>query len=361
MNADSTVEEVLEFTKTGTGISTFVNIGNTCYLNTALQVLMHVDEIKKIFLKTEKLKLEDPHFFKDKDTRFYECIKAIYKGFWEDDCVIRPIGLVRYLDKHSYFPFGEQSDSTEVLTCLIQKIHEIICITKDKSEDSAKSDLEKLSIKEWNHHLESKYSQLVNMFWGQYYIKNQCEECGYISQKFETFHYFTLPAVAEGEEDPNSPITLQALIKNFMVKKSFDSDNKYHCDKCNKKVDNATNTSSVWKLPNYLIIQFKRYYEVGDGHQKQIRKANRIIKYEESFDPSILLSPEHPQLEHSLKTYKLHSGVLHHGGIHGGHYNCFCWNKDSKQWCEFDDQQNMPLDTPSYEDAAIYQLLYKLE
>ena len=103
MDDDSNVEEVLEFTKTGTGLSTFVNVGNTCYLNSALQILMHVDELHKIFLKTERLMKENPDYFKDKDTRFYECIKAIYKGFWEDNCCIRPIGIVRYLNNHSYF------------------------------------------------------------------------------------------------------------------------------------------------------------------------------------------------------------------------------------------------------------------
>jgi ubiquitin C-terminal hydrolase len=358
MNEDSNVEEVLEFTKTGTGLSTFVNVGNTCYLNSALQVLMHVDELHKIFLKTERLMFEKPEYFKDKDTRFYECIKAIYKGFWEDNCCIRPIGLIRYLDQHSYFPMGEQSDSTEVLTCLIQKIHEIICISNQVSESSAKNDLDRLSIKEWNLHLESKDSQLVNMFWGQYYIKNECEECGYTSQKFETFHYFTLPAVVEGEENPNSPTSLKQLIKNFMGKKKFDSDNKYHCDRCKVKVDNANNQSSVWKLPNYLIIQIKRYYE---NSNKQIRKANRVIKYEESFDPSILLSQEHSGVEDPLKSYKLHSGVFHHGGLHGGHYNCFSWNKDTSEWYGFDDTQNMKFDEAPLEGPSIYQLLYKLE
>ncbi len=54
MDNHSTIEEILDFKKTGTGLSTFINIGNTCYLNSALQTLMHIDELKKIFLKTEK-------------------------------------------------------------------------------------------------------------------------------------------------------------------------------------------------------------------------------------------------------------------------------------------------------------------
>jgi ubiquitin C-terminal hydrolase len=362
MNKESTIEEVLEFKKTGTGISTFINIGNTCYLNSALQTLMHIDELKKIFLKTEKLKLEDPEFFRDKDMRFYDCIKAIYKGYWEDDCLIRPIGLVKYLDQHSYFPMGEQSDSTEVLTCLIQKIHEIICVPKDKSEQFATSDLDLLSIKEWNHHLESKYSQLVNMFWGQYYIKITCEECGTKSKKFETFHYLPITVVDETDENPSSPTTLENLFTNFRTKKYLDEDNKYSCDTCKKKVDRASTESSVWKLPNYLIIQMKRYYERKVGERKTVQKANRMIAYPETFDPHQILSPKNQAVytRGNLK-YNLHSGVFHYGGMMGGHYNCFCWNKDTKEWYQFDDHSKAPIDGPILENQSIYQLVYKLE
>jgi ubiquitin carboxyl-terminal hydrolase 8 len=362
MNKDSTIEEVLEFKKTGTGVSTFINIGNTCYLNSALQTLMHIDELKKIFLKTEKLKLEEPEFFRDKDMRFYDCIKAIYKGYWEDDCLIRPIGLVKYLDQHSYFPMGEQSDSTEVLTCLIQKIHEIICVPKDKSEQFATSDLDLLSIKEWNHHLESKYSQLVNMFWGQYYIKITCEECGTKSKKFETFHYLPITVVDEADDNPSSPTTLENLFANFRTKKYLDEDNKYSCDKCKKKVDRASTESSVWKLPNYLVIQMKRYYERKVGERKTVQKANRMIAYPETFDPHQILSPKNQAVytRGNIK-YNLHSGVFHYGGMMGGHYNCFCWNKDTKEWYQFDDHSKAPIDGPILENNSIYQLVYRLD
>lgn len=362
MNKDSNIEEVLEFTKTGTGISTFINIGNTCYLNSALQTLMHIDELKKIFLKTEKLKLENPDFFQGKDMRFYDCIKAIYKGYWEDDCLIRPIGLVRYLDQHSYFPMGEQSDSTEVLTCLIQKIHEIICVPKDKSEDHATSDLDLLSIKEWNRHLESKYSQLVNMFWGQYYIKITCEECGTKVKKFETFHYMPITVVSDSDEDPSSPINLDQLFTNFRTKKYLDQDNKYNCETCKKKVDLASTESSIWKLPNYLIIQMKPYYERKVSGRNIVQKANRMISYPEVFDPHQILSPKNEAVysRGNLK-YSLHSGIFHYGGMMGGHYNCFCWNKETKQWFMFDDADKQPIDNPILENKHIYQLVYKLE
>jgi ubiquitin C-terminal hydrolase len=358
MSSNSTVEQVLEYTKTGTGQSRFINIGNTCYLNSALQVLMHIEELHKIFTITERLKESNSEYFEGRDTRFYECIKAIYKGYWEEDCLIRPIGIVRYLDNHSYFPMGEQSDSTEVLTCLIQKIHEIICMPIKQLAVTSKCKLEALSNKEWNLHLEDKTSQLVDMFWGQYYSQNVCEECGTKTKRFETFHYFTLQAVIEGEEDPNSPITLDRLFENFRGKKKFDEDNKFKCDTCNKHVDNATNETSIWKLPNYLVIQLKRYYESG---KHQLSKANRTITYPENFNPHNIHSHNNKQLIGKKLNYKLHSGVFHYGSLNGGHYNCFCWNVDTKEWYGFDDDNKTVLKGPFLESNSIYQLVYKLE
>ena len=361
MSHNSTVEQLLDYTKTGTGQSRFINIGNTCYLNSALQVLMHIEELHKIFTITEQLKGTNPDYFNNRDTRFYDCIKAIYKGYWEEDCLIRPIGIVRYLDNHSYFPMGEQSDSTEVLTCLIQKIHEIICVPSESIVTNHSSKLDPLSVVEWNLHLESKTSQLVDMFWGQYYSQTKCEGCGTKTKKFETFHYLTLQAVIDGEEEPNSPTTLDKLFENFRSKKAFDADNKYQCDTCNRKVDNATNETSLWKLPKYLIIQFKRYYDGNENGRKQLKKANRVISYPLEFDPHCVLSSNNKSMYKQRLNYKLHSGVFHHGNLMGGHYNCFTWNVDTNSWYGFDDDSKQDLAAPPLENNSIYQLVYKLE
>jgi ubiquitin carboxyl-terminal hydrolase 8 len=361
MSESSTVEQLLEYTKTGTGQSRFINIGNTCYLNSALQVLMHIEELHKIFTITEQLKDTNPDYFKERDTRFYDCIKAIYKGYWEEDCIIRPIGIVRYLDNHSYFPMGEQSDSTEVLTCLVQKIHEIICVPCKVTAINPSSKLELLSVVEWNLHLESKTSQLVDMFWGQYYSLTTCQECGTRTKKFETFHYFTLQVVIDGDENPNSPISLDKLFENFRVKKTFDDDNKYQCDKCCRKVDHATNETSVWKLPRYLIIQLKRYYDSDENGMKQIKRANRVVSYPLEFDPHCILSCNNKSLYKKELKYKLHSGVFHYGNLMGGHYNCFTWNTDTNSWFGFDDDDKQDFDMPPLENNSIYQLVYKLE
>ncbi len=359
MEKNNSVEKLLDFTKTGTGISTFINVGNTCYLNSALQVLMHIEDVRKIFIKTEKIRSENPDFFRDKDIKFYDCIKAIYKGYWEDDCLIRPLGLVKYLDEYSYFPMGQQNDSTEVLTCIIQKIHESVSVPRELTLDGATSDLDLLSIKQWNRDLENKYSQLSNMFWGQFFTKVHCKHCGNNSKRFETFHYLTLQAVIDDEEDVNSDIDLMKLFNNLLVEKSFDSDNKYHCDICNGKVENATTRTSLWRLPKFLIIQLKRYYNKPSS--KELHKSHRNIEYPLEFDPKFLIEKRKASTIDKNYKYTLHSGVFHMGNLMVGHYNCFSWNQDTQQWLGFDDERKHELDGPILGNNNIYQLVYQLE
>lgn len=359
MENNNSIEQVLDFTKTGTGISTFINVGNTCYLNSALQVLMHIEEVRKIFLKTEKIRSQNPDFFKDKDIKFYDCIKAIYKGYWEDDCLIRPLGLVKYLDEYSYFPMGQQNDSTEVLTCIIQKIHESVAIPKELSIEGAISSLDEMAIKQWNLHLEKKYSPLSNMFWGQFYTRVHCHQCNNKSYRFETFHYLTLQAVIDGEENVESDIGLTQLFEHFLTEKKFDDDNKYHCEKCKTKVDIATTRTSLWKLPKFLIIQLKRYYNKTDS--KQLHKSHRNIEYPLHFDPTFLIDKKKSTKMDKKYVYNLHSGVFHSGGLLSGHYNCYSWNQDTLQWLGFDDERKIELEGPITKHNNIYQLVYQLD
>jgi ubiquitin carboxyl-terminal hydrolase 7 len=37
-------------------------------------------------------------------------------------------------------------------------------------------------------------------------------------------------------------------------------------------------------------------------------------------------------------SYKLHSVLVHSGGVHGGHYYAFI-RPDGKRWCKFDDEK----------------------
>jgi ubiquitin carboxyl-terminal hydrolase 8 len=342
------IEQVLAFSKKGTGKSVFQNINAvSCYLNCALQSLMHLEEFKQIFLGAEP---PPPATM-----IMYWSLRAIYKGYWEENCIIRPTGIFAYLDKCG-FPVVAQGDSTEVLTFIIASLHE--CIGVDSEEGvpvpEAATPMEVLSIKDWNHHLAKKHSEVVNLFWGQYLTKKQCGTCATPLYKFETFHYLTLPVAQDDEADFAQPITFETLVARFRQKKSFDRDNLFFCDTCKQKVPQATDETSVWKLPRHLVIQFNRYHSRGGG---PTQKCNRDIVFPQVFDPAIL---QEPAAASAGGEYHLQSGVFHHGQMHGGHYTYFGWNQDTQEWLYFDDNAVATMTGPITVHAGIYQLIYKL-
>jgi ubiquitin C-terminal hydrolase len=350
---ERSIEQVLNFTKLGTGKSVFQNINAvSCYINCALQSLMHLDEFKVVFMAQPP----PPH---TSEMLMYWSLRAIYRGYWEENCVIRPMGIFAYLDKCG-FPAGWQGDSTEVLTFIIEKMHGCIGVAmapeaEAEAEAEAQS-MEVLSIKDWRHHLDKKQSEVVNLFWGQYLNTKVCGTCTKPLYKFETFHYLTLAVAEEGdaEADITVPITFEVLVVRFRQKKQFDSDNLFFCDTCKQKVPQATDELSVWKLPRYLIVQFNRYHSRGGPTQK----CNRDIIFPLMFNPAILQEGGGGGGDGTM--YQLQSGVLHHGQIHGGHYTYFGWNQDTREWLYIDDDKWQTLRGPISKHPGIYQLIYKL-
>ena len=366
--SSSSIEQMLNFTKLGTGKSTFQNINAvSCYINCALQSLMHLDEFKLVFMAASPppSPTTPPTTPPTPDMLMYWSLRAIYKGYWEENCVIRPMGLFAYLDKCG-FPVGSQGDSTEVLTFMIEKMHESIGVAAGEVPEVG-TQMEILSIKDWNHHLAHKQSELVNLFWGQYLTKKVCGTCKTPLYKFETFHYLTLAVAHDDEADIMVPITFEVLVARFRQQKQFDLDNLFFCDTCKQKVPQATDETSVWKLPRYLIVQFNRYHSRGGP----VQKCNRDIIFPTVFDPAILQQEakkpqeeaegaEEAEKENEHKKYHLQSGVFHHGQIHGGHYTYFGWNRDTQEWLYVDDNKLHTLKGPISRHPGIYQLIYKL-
>jgi ubiquitin C-terminal hydrolase len=348
----SAIEQKLAFTKRGTGKSTFQNINAvSCYINCALQSLLHLEDFKQVFLAAA----EPPPA-----VITYWSLRALFKGYWEENCVIRPTGMVAYLDKCG-FPAGAQGDSTEVLTFIIASLHECIGVTSEEGvPEVGGTPMEVMSIKDWNHHLAKKHSEVVGLFWGQYLTKKQCGTCATPLYKFETFHYLTL-AVAQDDEPGGigAMISFETLVERFRQKKQFDRDNLFFCDTCKQKVPLATDETSVWKLPRHLIVQFNRYHSQGTT----IQKCNRVITFPERFDPAILQpEPEGASAAAAAAAvYQLQSGVFHHGQLHGGHYTYFGWNEDTQEWLHCDDNAVMTLTGPVLAHSGIYQLIYKLQ
>ena len=105
----------------GTGHSGLTNLGNTCYLNAAVQILSHIHELNQYLLNVTQLnRLND-------SVLTIEWI-SLYKLLWSQNCIISPNRFVSKIkditqNKTTKFCNLEQNDSNEYFYFMLDCIH----------------------------------------------------------------------------------------------------------------------------------------------------------------------------------------------------------------------------------------------
>ena len=118
----------------------------------------------------------------------------------------------------------------------------------------------------------------------------------------------------------------------------------WKCDVCNNN-ESASKKIYIWRAPNILIIQMKKYNS----------KPNISFPLELDINKYVSKYNNKPTV------YDLYAICNHTGNMNGGHYYSFCLNKENAQWVGFDDETKMVIkniDNLITSDA--YLLFYKI-
>lgn len=126
------------------GVKGIPNLGNTCFLNAALQALAHVTPLKKYFLHTYTRRIRHQSDI-SVDNLFENFIRTMWAGgqsssnsgnsgdlkeknfFTKNEIISNVVirGLVTYVWKNfQHLSPGEQHDSQEFLHCFLNDLHE---------------------------------------------------------------------------------------------------------------------------------------------------------------------------------------------------------------------------------------------
>eukprot|EP01119_Soliformovum_irregulare_P013741 TRINITY_DN3689_c0_g2_i1.p1 TRINITY_DN3689_c0_g2~~TRINITY_DN3689_c0_g2_i1.p1 ORF type:complete len:826 (-),score=209.35 TRINITY_DN3689_c0_g2_i1:13-2226(-) len=193
------------------GTTGLENLGNTCFMNSALQCLAHTTALTQYFLEDHflsEINEKNPLGTQGKMARSYaDLIKNLWSG---------TVGSVSPYDfKHVLSLFApqfsgyRQHDSHELLAFLLDGLHEDMnrITNKPYIETQPCNPDDKIASEEsWKNHLKRNQSIIVDLFQGQLKSTLVCPECTNISITFDPFMYLSLPLPIV--KDRFVPITL---------------------------------------------------------------------------------------------------------------------------------------------------------
>ena len=320
------------------------NLGNTCYMNSALQCLSHLltfhPHNEKYFNQCKGL---EDCLMKE----WFEFQRQMWSN--EGSNIISPIELLKCFQRECikseyYFSNFSQNDVDEFLTLFLDLLHKSISrkvkITYNKTVVDEGDKIIVKSLDTWKRFYENDYSYIVENFHSQLLSLTTCPMCEYYTSNHDPIQVISLEIPENGE-------SFKDCFKKYTDRFVLDDDNLWECDRCKEKVKSEKKLM-LWKTSDILIILLKRY--------KNGQKNNKYIEY------PLTLSLNKFNMNYGTKkknTYSLQSFAIHDGGFNGGHYYAVCKNPLDKKWREYNDSNVSLIDNDDVKGYILYLFFYK--
>ncbi|GIY61306.1 ubiquitin carboxyl-terminal hydrolase 22 [Caerostris darwini] len=292
------------------GVRGIQNVGNTCYINCILQVLLHNPILVEYFL------LDKRNCFKNKNCVSYELYNLFQRTCRGASSALRPTDFLRAYQKASGHVVGVyQQDAGEFF-------HNLVTILNDccgeKNERHA----------DWNRFLEKT-------FYGSYLNIRICTECNYTSRTMESFIEVVMGIKAILKVERNNEKFIH-LISG--LKEKFCSEQKLtdKCPNCEKK-GTISLFEKIYELPSIVCFNVPRAF--WSKKREILEKDPSHLYFPEVIDLSPYVHPKIRQAQKDPDFYKyvLFGAVQHQGGKTGGHYWSYVRHRDNR-WLSCEDE-----------------------
>ncbi|GBG27778.1 Ubiquitin carboxyl-terminal hydrolase, putative [Hondaea fermentalgiana] len=343
------------------------NLGNTCFMNAALQCLSHTAPLTDFFVGT-LLWQKDVHRENPNGTggKLAEAFAALLSDLFAESSnkqAINPRAFKNTVSRFApQFSGTRQHDCQEFMSYLLDGLHEDLNRVSKKPyneiPDANGRPDEVVAAEQWKLHLLRNRSIIVDIMQGQLKSTLTCQTCGFVSVKFDPFMYLSLPVSAAATSTEKTggdaaEVDLDALLEAFLEPEELTGDEQWFCSKCKKHVD-AVKKFDLWKLPPVLIIHLKRFKYSRLGIRTQ--KLNTLVRFPlQNWDlegHTFAAQRDHP-------TYDLYAVSRHMGGAGSGHYNAIVRGRSAHQWTLFDDARRSTASESNVQDRNAYLLFFQ--
>jgi len=357
------------------GITGLENLGNTCYMNSVLQMLSHCSGFRSFFhdfLKaaaplqlagdggykitrqtTVRLK-ETLHEDQPPDELVlteatHALLRVLWSGRWRS---IKPRYFVNAVWKHGgLFAARKQQDANEFLNFYVARV-----------DDELKAP-------------KAKNSVMMDLFGVDQFQQVQCDECRTVTKRTEPLLglVLSLPddkgnnedsddsstqAPAKAADDRGNNIDLLDCVKSLRNSGRFTGDDKFDCETCKEKKDASWNVT-LQKRPQSLLISFRRtLWTIEKGVHKDSRQVRFPLKLDASEILDVGSDSQSPDDDFESCHYNLTSIVSHSGSTpFVGHYIAYARN--GHEWFLFNDSSVIEVKESEVLEAEAFILLYE--
>lgn len=353
------------------GVTGLRNLGNTCYMNSILQVLSHLRKFRECFLaldlcETEQLLLaktqgmmggEKPA--QPKDPRgaslsgqqvslcqeLHTLFRVMWSGRWT---LVSPFAMLHSVwNVIPAFRGCDQQDAQEFLCELLDKVQQEL---EADGGYGTKRQHTRTRIVITQRKLSKQVLKVLNtIFHGQLLSQVTCLECERKSNTVEPFWDLSLefPERYHSVQKPSHSSAAQSCSLTEMLSKFTETEalegRIYNCNYCNRKrrktslkplsLSEACKQLLIYRLPQVLRLHLKRFRWSGRNHREK-------IGVHVAFDQVLNIEPYCCSDASQVFTYDLSAVVMHHGkGFGSGHYTAYCYNTEGGFWVHCNDSE----------------------
>lgn len=288
-----------------------LNLGNTCYINTAIQCLVTVPDFVRFILGLPR---------RSDDPMIESLIDLVTSIVNESDSernpdgnqrvqaeAISPMRFVRELRRCMSLRVHDPNDIQEFLALFLDKLNSQMCrklLPKeffDAEFHGPLTTMQKMARVQWYKSIWDEYSPIKDIFYGLTVGQIRCANCSKLHHNYEVFSTIMLPA-------PSERTSLTRSIEMYFAEEPVADG--WRCDGCNETSSSSARVVRMCRLPKTLTICIKRFAEQGPG----ARRKNSI-----AVDAPDILDID-PWSIGVTGLYELRAMACHSGDHQHGHY-----------------------------------------